>query len=521
MSQLIGIIDDEEVTDSDREIELRILSFLNYSKLFTQDIHKELNPKQFSIPEVKDIAAWIVKFYEENKKVPQGHIKDIINDKKLQFKRFNELHEIVIDALEDPNKESNLDPEYMLKTAREYLLSRQLYNSLFNAQALLKEKRPDEAIKAIKEELRTVNQTDQSIIISSPLNEEAFNKTVEMIHDPAQVLFRLPGALGDFIGNITRGSFISLLGIEKVGKTSNLIGLTKQALLNRLKVSFVSVGDASDQQLRQRLYACCFKKAYNPKYFNKPTRYPVKDCLKNQTGNCGKMKNKITVSVSDFYKYKDRYKPCEKWCEKCTPAFWYKEIIAKPLSNFKEDSKFFAKRMRNGNWHNNLRTYVFGQWSKTIEDIKDMLDEDTDRTGFIPDVLLIDYMDDLNFESSDGLREFRHKNAKLWGKTRAMSIDRNIAIITATQANRGAYNKETLDGEDQSEDKRKKGYVTAMYGLNQTDDDKRNQIMRYSCLAQRDAEFITKDTITTLQCLTLGQPWIFSFITPKTEEKKK
>ncbi len=58
-----------------------------------------------------------------------------------------------------------------------------------------------------------------------------------------------------------------------------------------------------------------------------------------------------------------------------------------------------------------------------------------------------------------------------------------------------------------------------MYGLNQTEDEKRNQVLRYSCVAQRDAEFISSDTITCVQCLTLGQPFVLSYPTAKNIEE--
>jgi hypothetical protein len=519
MNQLIGIIDNEEVTDADRQVEIRILSFLTYSKPFTQEIYKEVNPNYFTIPEVKDIIKWVLSFYEKNKIVPKGHLKDIINDKKLQFKRFNELHELVIEAIEDPNKESNLDPEYMLKTAREYLLSRQLYLSLNKSQVLLKEKRPTEAIQVIKDEFRKIKQDSSDIIVCNPLSVDEFNKTLNLLHSERQTLFKIPGPVGEFIGPIERASFISLLGPEKKGKTATLIGFAKYALLNRLKVSFISVGDASPHQLKLRLYGCFFKKAYNRRYFGKTVRFPVKDCLLSQSGHCGK--NKVVVAPTLFYQYKTKYVPCTKFCKKWQPTLWYREEVAVPLSDFHTDSKSFAKRIGSKNWSNNLRTYVFGQWSKNIEDIKDILDDEEDKTQFIPDVLIIDYMDDLTFETGDGLREFRHRNAKLWGKTRAVSIDRNIAVITATQATRTAGSKDSIDGEDQSEDKRKGGYVTAMYGLNQTDAEKQDQILRLNCVYARDADFIPTRSVTLCQCHTLGQPWVFSFNTLATKAKKK
>jgi len=527
MSKVIGVIDNEDITNTDREIEIQIASNLNYIVEFTKQIYKEIDPSCFQIPEVSDTIKWILEFYRNNKYVPEGHIHDLINSKKLQFRRFNELHEIVIEAIEDPRNKSRENVDYLIQMTREHMLSQQLKKIFDKAKSHLKIKQPYKAIEIIKEELRKTAQDSEDVIRTKPFDKETFDQVRDSLFDDKSVLLKMPGEIGNFFGPLGKGDFISFLGPEKVGKTGTLIGMTKQLLLNRCKVTYISIGDASKDQLLKRIYACCFSRAYNRKYFNKTVHHPVKDCLLNQTLNCKHSKGKYIVTDGHqmFYeKYKTKHIPCTDCRKERIPSFWYKDLVAKPLSNYEQDSELFRKRLRViSNWEDNLRAYVVGQHQKTIEDLKDIVREETDRTGFVPHAIIIDYMDDIAFETGDGYREFRHKNAKLWGKTRAWSIQENCLILTATQSTRGSKNKENIEQGDESEDKRKAGYVTAMYSINQTFPEKKNQVIRYARLYAREEEAIPTENIVVLQNLSIAQPFVLSYPQPDLKDfiKKK
>lgn len=511
---IIGIVDNNEITDIDRDIEVRLLSHLIYSDAYTKIIHKEFDPTLLQIPEVKDLAFWALEFYKENNCTPKSNLPELINKKKLKFKRFGELHEIVLEAVQHPSENSKENTDYIVKITKEYLLSRSLNNALQQAIELVKERKPYDSISLVKDEIRKTEQTRPDVIKSIPFDKDVFDRIKDASLDNADVLFSCKGALGDFFGTFERGSFICFTGPEKRGKTATLVELAKQALLARLKVTFFSIGDASETQLLKRIYSACTAKAFNRRYFNKPIKYPVIDCLNNQTNECPKAKTKYKVFDGRnlaYDEYKDKHVVCIEKCKNHVPSHWYKEQIAQPFGDFETDFKRFIKKVRTSKWQDNLHVFVFGQWEKTVPDMIQMVDDDEQETGHVPDVIIIDYMDDIDFESGDGLREFRHRNAKMWGKTRGWSIKRNCLILTATQANKESYHMETLTEGVESEDKRKRGYVTAMFGINQTPEEKEQQIIRYNCLARRDAEYFPKQSITVLQCLSIGQASVLSY----------
>jgi hypothetical protein len=82
-----------------------------------------------------------------------------------------------------------------------------------------------------------------------------------------------------------------------------------------------------------------------------------------------------------------------------------------------------------------------------------------------------------------------------------------------TQADAASYEKNSLGLSNFSEDKRKYGHVTAMYGLNQDVDgrEKKIGIMRINEIVVREGEFDTSSQIHVLQNLRRGRPFLYSY----------
>ncbi|KKM05327.1 hypothetical protein LCGC14_1755320, partial [marine sediment metagenome] len=108
--------------------------------------------------------------------------------------------------------------------------------------------------------------------------------------------------------------------------------------------------------------------------------------------------------------------------------------------------------------------------------------------------------------------EFRHQENQKWQRLRNLSQERHSLLLTATQAKATAYMKDLLDLSDYSEDKRKYSHVTAMYGLNQTPEEKRIGMMRINPLLVRDSDYATDRPVTILQRLQIGRPIMKSFL---------
>jgi hypothetical protein len=83
-------------------------------------------------------------------------------------------------------------------------------------------------------------------------------------------------------------------------------------------------------------------------------------------------------------------------------------------------------------------------------------------------------------------------------------------VITATQAAASSYDHATQRLSDFSEDKRKYAHCTAMYGLNQTDQEKKIGLMRLNELVVREGDYDRSTTISVLQRLQMGRVFLGS-----------
>ena len=138
-----------------------------------------------------------------------------------------------------------------------------------------------------------------------------------------------------------------------------------------------------------------------------------------------------------------------------------------------------------------------------------MLDSWEVFEGFIPDVIVIDYADNLAPENTR--EEYRHQQNRTWKMLRGLSPERHCLVVTATQANTASYDQTTLTMKNFTEDKRKYAHVTGMFGLNQSTEEKRAGLMRLNSLVMREDEFYAEDEVNVAQAIWKGAPLLFSF----------
>ena len=117
-------------------------------------------------------------------------------------------------------------------------------------------------------------------------------------------------------------------------------------------------------------------------------------------------------------------------------------------------------------------------------------------------MIIIDYAD-IMLPSNSRL-DYRNQLDDIWKRLRAMAQKRKCAVFTASQASRGAINKEAT-ADMISEDIRKLAHVTSMVSISKDEYCKNHSLAMFSQLAVREGEPITERVIAT-QCLSLGRP---------------
>jgi len=326
----------------------------------------------------------------------------------------------------------------------------------------------------IENALRAVSDFGTGVHIGAQATVDVFNDLEALsraFSERAEPLITLRGDLGKFFGrSLQREGFICLMGPEKRGKTAWLVYLSTEAAKQRKKVAFFAVGDESEEEMMLRFSVLVSKHSLFPDTFNYPTS------LKYE----GK---KIEVEH-------------EEW------------EFEKPLSERQAKRAFSRlKSERIKSQKEYLRLSVHPNSSLSIEMIDDLLTQ-WETEGFVPDVVVVDYMDILL--ETGGSSDARDRINATWKAFRGLMQKRKTLGLTATQANAASYKEGLLSRANFSEDKRKLAHVTGMVGLNQTKEEYGKEIMRLNWIVRRGFRANPKHVCHCAMCLEIANPAVLS-----------
>lgn len=501
----------------DNQIEKQILTGMIISNRFLRNIRQIYDPKLIQISFVKTVAGWCLDYYQQYEKAPRQHIQDIFNH-HARHKLDEDQAELISDFLKSISKEhqraKKFNSQYLLDQANKRFKTKSLHNLKEDIEAELSNGNVEEAELLLSQYKRVEIPSNDGI--NPFINHEAIYNAFE---EDRQPLFTFPGALGQLLNNeLVRDAFIGLMGPEKRGKTFWLMEFGLRAFRARCNVAFFQVGDMSKSQMIRRKLIRLVGKSDQAKYCGE-ILVPILDCRWNQDDSCRMKKRTCRIGIKndegdlmDFEDAPDNYSPCtycqKKKPRKFSPTFWHKIIdVGQPLT-WREGlrkGRALMKRLKGRDY----KMSTHPNRTVNVQNIKSQLEIWENFEGFIPDVIIVDYADILAPE--DPKKDFRNQQNETWQALRALSLEKHCLVVTATQADAASYEAGTLKLKHFSEDKRKYGQVTVMISLNQTEEEKKQKLMRLGILLMRDGDFDSSNTVKVLQCLEMGRPYLDSY----------
>lgn len=266
-----------------------------------------------------------------------------------------------------------------------------------------------------------------------------------------------------FFGNeFARDSFIAFQASEKRGKSFWLQDIVVRAVRSGNRVAYFVVGDMSRKQVGKRL----------ARRITRTPKIAMDLVLPDEWPDGQELPNYIDV---------------------------YREPIT-PVTAFHTLNKWTRGK-------NRLRFQSYPAGSITAAMLEALLKEWA-RDGWLADVVVIDYADILAVPL--GTRDEQQGIFETWVHLRRMSQVLHCCVVTATQADAKSYDAELQSRKNFSRDKRKYGQVTAMYGLNQNPEEKKNGISRINCLARRDEDYDERQALQIAGNLSIGCPALIS-----------
>lgn len=431
-----------------------ILVGLIVSDEFCKEISPIIDIKDLQVDYSRVIVSWIKPYFEEFGKAPKtdilklyrSHISEISNE-SLQNNILTFIEKL------DEKYNSKRNDAYAIQEAIKYLKSRNLQNLSQDIEAYITSGDIDKAESLITRYRKVEKESGESVDL---LNDADIVR--ESFTEEQDKLFSFNGAYGRLVGDIHREDFVAFLASMKVGKTFTLIDCGIEALKNGLNVVMFSL-EMSRTNMIKRVWKSL----------------------------SGQVTEDVEITVPEFVQDGEKYRVEEKTVHK----------KASSILEVEKKQKSLKRLFRGGN----LKIFAEPAYSMTVEKLETKLD-DLNHNGFIPDVIIIDYAD-IMLPSNPRL-DYRNQLDDIWKRLRAMAQKRKCAVFTASQASRGAINKEAT-ADMISEDIRKLAHVTSMVSISKDEYCKNHSLAMFSQLAVREGEPITERVIAT-QCLSLGRP---------------
>jgi hypothetical protein len=497
----------------DTEAERKMLIHLIVSDRVCKEVLPLVNKDYLQNPYSPIVLDWIRKYWDKYQVAPGKHIQDLFESEKNNIP--GDRTEMVAGFLErlseEYERESVINEPYLIDKCVEYLDERSLLD--------LSEKIQVHTVNGDKSKAKSILASYKKVALamspwSNPFSPEEVNLTMDAEKD---VLFQMPGALGQLLGSFERGTFVVIMAPVKKGKTWFLMEIAVMALLFKLRVAFISL-EMKKEKMQQRLY----KRLISTAMGKGSILYPCFDCYRNQDGSCSSIERKGRGDLIEsregeniFFKHyneKIDWTPCDVCRGRKKSDFipadshWYvsSERPGMDLGSVRD----YIMSVRES-FGNNLRLKCYPRFSANLEDIERDLDLLEYTEGFIPDVIVVDYADILRPEKNSSGEKIDQTD-ETWMTLAQIGDRRRALMLSATQSNREAWDAKSTKAKNVGGYYMKFAHVEMAFMLSQTPAEKKNNIIRCSVAVSRNEDFNENYQVRILQQLEAGQPLIDS-----------
>uniref|UniRef100_A0A6M3IRX5 Putative helicase n=1 Tax=viral metagenome TaxID=1070528 RepID=A0A6M3IRX5_9ZZZZ len=480
-------------------IEKQILYATITSFQFLRDIHPSFDPVYIQNSQIKKILNWCIAHYEYYEETAADILQDIFNreSSNLEEAEVKIIEDLLSEVSTKYEHKEQVNVEYLVDQVMLYFRQRELEITASNIQVLVKKGDINGAEEQIVNYRKVAKVTHSSIDLKNDDSIAALFKSKE------RPFFQLTGKLGQLVGPMEKGHFVAIAGAFKSGKSWFLQEIGIEGILNRLKVVEFSL-EMMEMNKRDRIYKRLVSAdSRESKWY----RYPVFDCTYNQDGSCeqGERTNNIrlldNVDTIPPFNHNMEYRPCT-WCKdndsrSYSIDTWWEESERPPYDFIQVTKTIKAIPL------DNYRIKVFPRFSANFSDIERELDMFEYIDGFIPDIILIDYLDILAPESrkKDSIEEAD----ETWKAAARLAGKRKSLVISVTQLNREADEKAHIKRSHMAGWIGRLGHVDKMIKLAQIPSDVKRGILRVGKMVDRHEEVDETLYCWVLQNLKLGQ----------------
>ena len=407
--------------------------------------------------EYQEIVRRIYKYIDEYKEPPKEHLADLFSDiLEGDDKRKNTYDSILRNIFES---QDTVNVTYVMNSLTKFIRQQLLKNSVIEAGQLLLNNDPD-ALEEIESKLH--NAMKRKLTMFEPgLRITNTSRSLSFLdNEDPKFQTGIPALDNRNLGP-GRKELHLFIALAKRGKTWWMTNIGKRSLMHRQKVCHITL-EVSEEVMAKRYYQALF---------SVPNRN-------------GKIEQTI-LELDDL----GRLYGLDK--EEIKPKFSWEDPDAK--------QKIIEKM---GDWGLRLDNLIIKQFPTgqlTVNELSAYLDNLETTQKFIPDVLIIDYPDLMRLDTS----KYRLDLGRIYVDLRGLAVERNLALVAATQSNREGLKKSKLTEENVGEDFSKIATADTVLTYSQTDDEKELGLARIFVSNGRNEE--DKFTVLITQNYAIGQ----------------
>lgn len=495
-----------ELEQTNFEVEKKILNLLIYSTEFVSTLRPNYADGVFDNRYITKLAQIAIKHYDRFNTCIGDKINDTIA-KALAANKVTQNHaaemRVVLAAL-DPSLEADVD--YEVITTVDYFIAQCIRLKAEEALALLDKGKIEEAQEVMEAPIEISREQTKGGNLSDYDDEEIDS----ILNDKEESIIRLKYALGQLLNDVlVREGVVALLGRNKVGKSHWLIYLARMARNQGKFVIFFTVGDMSKRQCERRIMQADAETSISPKYA-KNQRKSCLDCISNQKGICFERESNGNLldgfnEIKPEFTEDSGYKPCTKCKGRDGKAFQptvsYLKVSNPVLD--KEVATQVRDKIAQTEGMGILHVEPYPNSTARCSELNASIRRICKLYGKEhPDCVVLDYADVMDDECEDERKSVN----KRWKFFRRCSDIWKCLFITATQANALGLSFEDLTMQANSEDKRKLDHVTAYIAINQTPEERKENIWRLAALNKREHPFDEAKQAVCYGCLSMGTP---------------
>lgn len=426
-----------------------VLTLLCFSDKFAPIVSASVKPSLFENRVYREIAGRAQMYWQKYHRAAGEHLPDLCED--LLEGRTGFLYARAFQDMREFNAKVN--GEYVINQLRSFIRQQSLKIAITEAADAVQKGQLDKAERSLLDGVKTrLDAFDPGLSLA----RTAFRVNIE---EDERIFTGISAMDKDGICPAPKELMI-LLALASRGKSWGLISIGKFAALQRKRVAHVTL-EMSARKVHQR---------YLQSYFGisrRQAEYVLADLKSDKQG--------VIEDVTS---------------SQLVPARTFQDVGIR---------QFILSRARRLPSQMQIMVKEFPTSMLTIDGLRAYLDMLELHEDFVPDLLIVDYADLMQMDAE----MLRIETGRIYKELRGLAVERNLAVVTASQSNRDGENARTLGMKHLAEDFSKAMVADVIVSYNQTEHEKKYNLARLGSLKARD-EISGKQYIIS-QAYSIGQ----------------